>query len=299
MVKMTTELMRAYPTPAVGSLTEYTQWVHQIPPLNPEEENDLANKLIKNNDLEAARRLILSHLRYVVRIAKTYAGYGLAEADLIQEGNIGLMKAVKRFDPTVGVRLISFAVHWIRAEIHEFILKNWRIVKIATTKAQRKLFFNLRKASKKATWLNSQEVQQVAEHLNVNTKDVREMEARLSHYDQPFDGYDDDDGDAGSSGFGGKYLAPAHYLEDHHGNPARALEQHNWSENRQNQLYQAIRTLDKRSQDIIAKRWLDENEDKATLHELAAEYGVSAERIRQIEKQAMIKIKQSLATDNA
>src|SRR3989338_1594994 len=204
---------------SAGSLGSYIYWVNQVPLLSEEEERALSEKLQKNNDLESARRLIVSHLRFVVKIARGYAGYGLQLADLIQEGNIGLMKAVKRFDPAVGVRLVSFAVHWIRAEMHEYILRNWRIVKIATTKAQRKLFFNLRKIAKSRTWFTDDEVNEVATHLNVSNKEVRQMEARLSQYDESFDGFSEDNSDDNS----GSWNSPAYYLEDKSANPEHQL----------------------------------------------------------------------------
>jgi RNA polymerase sigma-32 factor len=276
----------------VGSLSAYINWVNQVPLLTPEEEHELAIRLKQNNDVEAARKLVLSHLRFVVRIARGYAGYGLPQADLIQEGNIGLMKAVKRFNPEVGVRLVSFAVHWIRAEIHEFVLRNWRIVKIATTKAQRKLFFNLRKHTKKRGWFSDDEAKAVADELNVSYKDVRQMEERLNSFDEAFDGEDDSDGgsSSGTSGFN----APVHYLEDKRYNPATQLERNDWSQDQEQRLHQAIITLDERSQDILQHRWLNEN--KLTLHDLAKKYKVSAERIRQLEKTAMQKLRESMAT---
>lgn len=269
----------------IGSLESYIHWVNRIPMLNAEEEQQLARRFREQGDLEAARQLVLSNLRFVVRVAKGYMGYGLPQADLIQEGNIGLMKAVKRFDPSVGVRLISFAVHWIKAEIHEFVLRNWRIVKIATTKAQRKLFFNLRKASKRFTWFTDKEVKNVANDLNVSPREVRTMEARLNSVDESFDGpvYSDDDF---------SYSAPANYLEDNRTDPARMLEEQNFSENREENLKSALATLDERGRDILNQRWLADK--KATLHELAAKYNVSAERIRQLEKQAMNKLKSYL-----
>lgn len=274
----------------VGSLSAYINWVNQVPLLTPEQEHELAQRLKQNNDVEAARQLVLSHLRFVVRIARGYAGYGLPQADLIQEGNIGLMKAVKRFDPTVGVRLVSFAVHWIRAEIHEFVLRNWRIVKIATTKAQRKLFFNLRKHTKKRGWFSDDEAKAVADELNVSYKDVRQMEERLNSFDEAFDGEDDsDNGNGGASGFN----APVHYLEDKRYNPATQLERSDWSQDQENRLHQAITQLDQRSQDILQHRWL--NDKKLTLHDLAKKYDVSAERIRQLEKNAMQKLREEMA----
>ena len=273
---------------SVGSLASYINWTHQIPMLGVEEEQELATQLRKHNDLEAARKLVMSHLRFVVKIARGYVGYGLQQADLIQEGNIGLMKAVKRFDPTVGVRLVSFAVHWIRAEIHEFILRNWRIVKIATTKAQRKLFFNLRKQAKKRGWFSNEEVTAVAEQLNVTHKDVRQMEARLNNYDEAFDGEDDSDGSSSAL----SWQAPAYYLEDKSQNPATQWEKSDWSEDQENRLYSALKTLDARSQDILYQRWLAT--EKATLHDLAKKYKISAERIRQLEKNAMDRIRETI-----
>lgn len=268
----------------IGSLEAYIHWVNQVPLLTAEEEKQLADDLYYKGDLEAARRLILSHLRFVVRTAKGYAGYGLPQSDLIQEGNIGLMKAVKRFNPEVGVRLVSFAIHWIKAEIHEFILKNWKIVKIATTKAQRKLFFNLRKATKQLSWFSNQEVTKLANDLNVSEKDVRSMEARLHSQDETFDPLMQDDDD--------RWQAPQHYLEDQRYDPATRLEADDWSGDREQKLSAAMSFLDARSQDIIKQRWLVDK--KATLHDLAAKYQVSAERIRQLEKNAMNKIKDAL-----
>lgn len=270
-----------------ANLESYIQAVNGIPILSVPEERQLAERLQDENDLEAARHMVMSHLRFVVHIAKSYSGYGLAQADLIQEGNVGLMKAVKRFNPEFGVRLVSFAVHWIKAEIHEFILRNWRIVKIATTKAQRKMFFNLRSSKKRLAWFTHAEVHSVAENLGVEPKVVREMEGRLSAHDASFDaGMDDDDDTA--------YLAPANYLEDHSHDPAKRLEKSNWTHTANAQLHSALKTLDERSFDILSKRWL--SEDKSTLHELAAEYGVSAERIRQLEKNAMKKVKALIET---
>ena len=269
-----------------ANLEAYIQAASRIPVLSVEEERDLGERLYYQGDVEAARQLVLSHLRFVVHIARSYAGYGLAQADLIQEGNVGLMKAVKRFNPEYGVRLVSFAVHWIKAEIHEFILRNWRIVKVATTKAQRKLFFNLRSQKKQLKWLNHDELQAVADDLGVEPKVVREMEGRLASQDTAFDGPQDDDDDTA-------YQAPAHYLEDRRSDPAVQLENADWSEDSNGRLMQALMKLDERSQDILRARWLSEG--KATLHELADKYGVSAERIRQLEKNAMKKIKLQMA----
>lgn len=265
-----------------ANLESYISAVNGIPILSVEEERALAERLHDENDLEAARRMVMSHLRFVVHIAKSYSGYGLSQADLIQEGNVGLMKAVKRFNPEFGVRLVSFAVHWIKAEIHEFILRNWRIVKIATTKAQRKMFFNLRSAKKKLAWFTHAEVESVAKDLGVEPKVVREMEGRLSAHDASFDMSSDDDDDTA-------YQAPVNYLEDHSQDPAKRIEQQNWTDNSNSRLHDALKTLDERSLDIVSKRWLSDS--KSTLHELADEYGVSAERIRQLEKNAMKKVK--------
>ncbi|WP_210397224.1 RNA polymerase sigma factor RpoH [Motiliproteus sediminis] len=264
------------------NLEGYIQTVSAIPVLTVEQERELAERLFYQEDLEAARQLVMAHLRFVVHIAKSYSGYGLSQADLIQEGNVGLMKAVKRFDPRVGVRLVSFAVHWIKAEMHEFILRNWRIVKVATTKAQRKMFFNLRSAKKTLGWFTNDEVHAVAEDLGVEPKVVREMERRLSAQDAAFDAGVDDDSDEA-------YKAPAYYLEDQRADPARLLEDAQWGQQSNDKLQSAIETLDDRSRNILVQRWL--SEEKATLHELAAEYQVSAERIRQLEKSAMKKVK--------
>jgi RNA polymerase sigma-32 factor len=264
-----------------ANLNAYVQAVSAFSILTVEQEQQLANDLYFNGNLDAARKLVMAHLRFVVHIARSYNGYGLPLGDLVQEGNVGLMKAVKRFNPEKGVRLVSFAVHWIKAEIHEFILKNWRIVKIATTKAQRKLFFNLRGAKKRLAWLSNDEAQAVAQDLGVDVKQVREMEGRLASYDAGFDA-DEDDEDS-------SYVAPAHYLEDNRYDPAVRLEESNWEESNVNGLESAMQKLDDRSRAILQRRWL--NDDKATLHDLADEYGVSAERIRQLEKNAMNKVK--------
>ncbi|SFH96609.1 RNA polymerase sigma factor RpoH [Modicisalibacter xianhensis] len=266
-------------------LNGYIQAVNSIAVLTVEEERELAFRLHEHSDLEAARRLVMSHLRFVVHIARSYSGYGLPQADLIQEGNVGLMKAVKRFDPNQGVRLVSFAVHWIKAEIHEFVLRNWRIVKIATTKAQRKLFFNLRSAKKRLAWLNNDEVDAIAKDLDVKPEVVREMEGRLSAFDAGFDASPADDEEQ-------PYQAPVHYLEDSRYDPAVQLEDSDWEEDSTRRLQDALAGLDERSRHILQSRWLAEN--KATLHELADVYGVSAERIRQLEKNAMKKIRQQL-----
>ena len=264
-----------------GDLSAYIQAVGSIPVLSVERERELAEELHYRGNLEAARELVMSHLRFVVHIAKSYSGYGLPQADLIQEGNVGLMKAVKRFDPSKGVRLVSFAVHWIKAEIHEYVLRNWRIVKVATTKAQRKLFFNLRSAKKQLAWLSNDEAHAVASDLGVDVTEVRRMEGRLSSVDVGFDASDSDDDSS--------FVAPVHYLEDNSQDPARLLEADNWEESNHQSLALALDELDERSRDILQSRWLAES--KATLHELADRYGVSAERIRQLEKAAMKKLK--------
>ncbi len=265
-----------------ANLEAYVHSVNGLPVLTAEQEHELADRLYYEQDIDAARQLVLAHLRFVVHIARSYSGYGLPQGDLIQEGNVGLMKAVKRFNPEMGVRLISFAVHWIKAEIHEFILKNWRIVKIATTKAQRKLFFNLRSKKKSLNWLNNDEVATVAKDLGVDAKDIREMESRLTGSDMAFDpATDEDDSTA--------VFSPAAYLEDNRYNPATQLEDADWSDSSSNSLHEALDKLDERSKDILQQRWLSDN--KATLHDLAAKYNVSAERIRQLEKNAMDKLK--------
>jgi len=285
---MSTALMtNNLPIPsAVGSLDAYISRVHQIPVLTLDEEQALAHRFRDEDNLDAAKQLVLSHLRFVVHVARGYNGYGLQMSDLIQEGNIGLMKAVKRFDPTMGVRLVSFAVHWIRAEMHEFILRNWRIVKIATTKAQRKLFFNLRKSKKRLGWMNAQEVQAVAKDLGVTPADVMEMESRLSGHDMAFDAPTDSDDDVRP--------APVAYLVDSAADPYHSLENDDQEESDLDSLKRGLAKLDNRSRDIIQRRWL-RDENKATLQELADEYGVSAERIRQIEAKAMQKMKKELA----
>lgn len=270
-----------------ANLGSYIQSVSTIPVLTADEERSLAERLHYDQDLDAARQLVLAHLRFVVHIAKSYAGYGLPQADLIQEGNIGLMKAVKRFDPTMGVRLVSFAVHWIKAEIHEYVIKNWRIVKIATTKAQRKLFFNLRSMKKGSASLTQAEAQAIADELNVSKFDVLEMEGRLLNYDTPIDGNPDDDDERVAQ-------APIHYLADHRYDPAQQVEDDDTEHSNNDRLMLAISALDERSQAILSKRWLSEN--KSTLHELADEFGVSAERIRQLEKNAMDKVRAALLT---
>ncbi len=284
---MTTALQKLPLNLPTGSLESYIQSVNQFPILSADEERELAVRLRDHNDLNAARALVLSHLRFVVRIARGYSGYGLPQGDLIQEGNIGLMKAVKRFDPDVGVRLVSFAVHWIRAEIHEFILRNWRIVKVATTKAQRKLFFNLRSAKERLGWFSQEEVNAVAQDLGVKPETVLEMEARLSAQDAAFDGHGDD----GDEEF---HSTPAQYLGDNRYDPARQVEGEEWSEHNLERLEESLAGLDARSQEIIQRRWLADGE-KATLQELADQYRVSAERIRQIEQNALRKLRLALA----
>ena len=271
-----------------ASMDGYLQAVSTIPMLDAEKEKQLATRLQEEGDLEAAKQLIMSHLRFVAHIAKSYSGYGLPHADLIQEGNIGLMKAVKRFDPSVGVRLVSFAVHWIKAEIHEYVLKNWRIVKVATTKAQRKLFFNLRKNKKRLGWFNQAEVSTVANELGVSEKEVREMESRMSGQDMGFDLTGDDNDDAPTSTY-----SPVQYLTDGSADLADDIEEQQWQEQSHARLFSALKTLDERSQDIVSARWLAD--DKATLQELAEKYNVSAERVRQLEKTAMKKLQSAMS----
>ena len=265
-----------------GSIDTYVSAAFQLPMLTEEQEHELAVRLRDHQDIEAARQLVMTHLRFVVRIARGYSGYGLPQPDLIQEGTVGLMKAVRRFDPDVGVRLVSFAVHWIKAEIHEYILRNWRIVKVATTKAQRKLFFNLRSSKKRLGWFSQEEIEGVAQDLGVKPETVIEMEARMSNHDVAFDPQESDDDE-------GQHFAPAAYLSDLRNEPASQLEAQDSEHQQHQQLALALQDLDERSRDILQRRWL--NEQKQTLHELADEYGVSAERIRQIEKAAMKKLK--------
>jgi RNA polymerase sigma-32 factor len=269
----------------VGSLDSYIERISQIPVLSKDEEIALATRFRSENDLEAARHLVLSHLRFVVHIARGYLGYGLPMGDLVQEGNVGLMKAVKRFDPTVGVRLVSFAVHWIRAEIHEYVLRNWRLVKVATTKSQRKLFFNLRKMKKNLAWLSEAETQAVARDLGVEVSDVREMEQRLSARDMSFDPAPEADEDESYS--------PAMYLPATNADPAIEVEREEWDEDSSDRLELALERLDERSRSIVKRRWM--TDDKATLHELADEYGISAERVRQVETNAINKLKGLMA----
>ena len=271
-----------------GSLQTYIQSVNQIPMLSAEEEQEFAKRYRDSGDLEAARKLVLAHLRFVVRVANGYGGYGLSKADLIQEGNVGLMKAVKRFDPEIGVRLVSFAVHWIRAEMHEFILRNWRIVKVATTKSQRKLFFNLRSAKKRLGWMNKDEVDGVAKDLGVSARDVLEMEKRLSAHDASFDGPVVENDEA-------EIFVPSGYLEDQGPGPEEQIELLQHDHINHQQLTVAMQGLDDRCREIIQRRWLNEN--KSTLHNLASDFNITAERIRQLEQNAMKKLK--LAMDVA
>ena len=275
----------SFPVPATGSLDQYIHSVNRMPMLSEQQEVELATRLRDEGDVDAARQMVMSHLRVVVSIARGYLGYGLPHADLIQEGNIGLMKAVKRFDPTRGVRLVSFAMHWIKAEIHEYVLKNWRLVKVATTKAQRKLFFNLRSMKLDSSTLNPTEVDEIAAKLGVKPEEVVEMETRLGGRDVPLEGGSDDDDDR---------FAPIAYLPDPHAEPSTVLEQTQHAQLQDSGLRNALANLDERSRMIVQRRWLNEG-DSATLHELAAEYGVSAERIRQIEAKAMQKMRTMLA----
>lgn len=290
---VSTELVASLPDKVMGllpinrlvpgeSLGAYMQGVNAIPVLTVAEERALAERLYYQEDVEAARQLVMSHLRFVVHIARSYTGYGLPLADIVQEGNVGLMKAVKRFNPEKGVRLISFAVHWIKAEIHEYVLRNWRIVKVATTKAQRKLFFNLRGNKKRLAWFTDAEAEAVASDLGVEVKHVREMEQRLSARDAAFDASSDDDDDS-------VFQAPAQYLEDRSGDPALQLEKADWQQTNYDKLSSALSALDERSRDILQQRWLTEK--KSTLHDLAAQYSISAERIRQLEQNAMKKMR--------
>ena len=282
VAKSNRDIMLAGP---VGSLDTYIHAVGAIPVLSKEDEQALANRFHDDGDLDAARDLVMAHLRFVVHIAKGYTGYGLPLGDLIQEGNVGLMKAVKRFDPDYGVRLVSFAVHWIRAEIHEFVLKNWRIVKVATTKAQRKLFFNLRKSKKSLAWLSHAETEAVAKDLGVSPKEVTEMERRLSARDAIFDPAPDLGDD--------NTFSPAAYLPSPEGDPATLVENADFNDDATTRMTAAMQGLDERSQDILESRWLTES--KLTLHELADRYGVSAERIRQIEANAIKKLRTAMA----
>ncbi len=267
------------------NVESYIHSTYQIPVLDREEEHDLAVVYRNTDDLNAARKLVMHSLRFVIQVARGYNGYGLPLADLIQEGNVGLMKAVKRFDPDRQIRLISFAVHWVRAEIHEYILRNWRQVKVATTKAQRKLFFNLRSSKKRLAWLNQAEINTIANDLGVKPEEVMEMESRLSGQDIGFDIKNDSDEDS--------YIAPASWLTCEHSDPATLVEDNDWSNHNQEKLYKALKDIDERSVDILRSRWLDDK--KATLQTLADKYGISAERIRQLEKNAMMKLQASMA----
>ncbi|MFP3014701.1 MAG: RNA polymerase sigma factor RpoH [Arsenophonus sp.] len=267
-----------------GSIEAYVRSANAYPMLTAEEEQEYANQLHYHGDLNAAKHIILSHLRFVIHIARNYSGYGLPQADLIQEGNIGLMKAVRRFNPKVGVRLVSFAIHWIKAEIHEYVLRNWRIVKVATTKAQRKLFFNLRKNKKRIGWFNQDEIDIVSKELGVTGKDVREMESRMAAQDITFDINDEDDNSENT------VIAPVLYLQDKSSDFADSIEEDNWENHATDKLTQALSTLDDRSHDIICARWLDD-ENKITLQDLADKYRVSAERVRQLEKNAIKKLR--------
>ena len=268
------------------NLEAYLNSIQNIAILSPEEERKLAEDLYYREDLEAARQLVMAHLRFVVHIARGYSGYGLPQADLIQEGNVGLMKAVRKFNPEVGVRLISFAVHWIKSEIHEYVLKNWKIVKVATTKAQRKLFFNLRNKKKDITWLSEDDVKMISNELDVKEDTVREMEQRMSSHDVSFDPYSADDSEEGNT------YSPADYLTNEDSDPMEIVEKEDFARDQINQLQNAISDLDERSQLILKERWL--TDDKPTLHDLADKHGISAERIRQIEKKAMEKIRTNI-----
>jgi RNA polymerase sigma-32 factor len=270
---------------SVGNINAYIQAVNSLPVLSKQEELDYAVSLQETADVNAAQQLVMSNLRFVVKIARGYQGYGLNLPDLIQEGNVGLMKAVKRFNPEVGVRLVSFAVHWIRSEIHDFVIRNWRIVKIATTKPQRKLFFNLRSSKKRLGWLNQNEVNEVATDLGVTAKDVLEMERRMSNYDMEFDAPDNADEES--------TFSPSAYLPSPEASPEQQLEKACFEQHQHGLLQKALKGLDERSQKIIKTRWL--NDKKATLHDLAEEFNVSAERIRQLEKQALGKLKTTIA----
>jgi RNA polymerase sigma-32 factor len=292
---MTAVLVRRSPSDLallgpVGSFDAYVQAVSHIPVLSREDESELAARFRRDNDLDAARQLVLSHLRFVVHIARGYHGYGLPMGDLVQEGNVGLMKAVKRFDPAVGVRLVSFAVHWIRAEIHEYVLRNWRLVKIATTKAQRKLFFNLRKYKRRLGWLSAEETQAVARDLGVTTAEVTEMERRLASRDLSYDPSPDTDDEEES-------YSPSAYLPAPDADPAVAVERAEWDDDVTDRVAEAMSQLDARSQAVLRARWM--GEQKATLHDLAEEYGVSAERIRQIEANAIKKLRKLVTAEEA
>ncbi|WP_031433062.1 RNA polymerase sigma factor RpoH [Methylomarinum vadi] len=273
---------------SAGTFDAYLNAISQIPQLTSEQERELALRYRDMGDLEAARQLVLSNLRFVAHVARGYSGYGLPMADIMQEGNVGLMKAVKRFDPDMGVRLVSFAVHWIKAEIHEYVIKNWRIVKVATTKAQRKLFFNLRKSKPNLDWLSKNDAEAIAENLDVDISTVYEMEKRLDGRDMAFDLTNDDSAEDNNS-------APVNYLEQQGADPALVLENADWKDHKEELLISAMAELDERSQDILTSRWLAD--EKATLHELAERYNVSAERIRQLEKNAMKKLKAAVVLE--
>ncbi len=281
---MSTNILPADALTPGANLEAYIQAVNSIPMLSKEREVELAERLYHDGDVDAARQLVLGHMRFVVYVARSYSGYGLSEADLIQEGNVGLMKAVKRFNPEYGVRLVSFAVHWIKAEMHEYILKNWRIVKVATTKAQRKLFFNLRSSKQSLGWMNDQEVQHIAGELGVEPKVVRQMEGRLASRDEAFDAGPEDDELA---------VRPAQYLSEEDANPADIVEAETTSDHEQALLRAAFRELDERAQEIVRRRWL--TDDKSTLHELADEFNISAERVRQLEQNALKKLRKHIA----
>ena len=283
---MTSNLLPVHLLSPGANLEAYVQAVSAIPLLTPEEEKELGRRYFYENDLDAARSLVLAHLRYVVHVARSYSGYGLPEADLIQEGNVGLMKAVKRFDPEYGVRLVSFAIHWIKAEIHEFVLKNWRIVKVATTKAQRKLFFNLRSARQGIGWMSADEVVRVAKELGVDENSVRQMESRMSSRDESWDPVPQDNEE---------HLAIPWHQRDVDSDPAQQIEESSSMKYQLSQLEEAVENLEERSRDIIFQRWL--SEEKATLHDLADKYGVSAERIRQLEQNALKKLKSLIPLD--
>jgi RNA polymerase sigma-32 factor len=289
---MTTQALVARPTDLaltgpIGSFDAYLDRVSRIPVLSRDAERALAERLHRDGDVDAARQLVMSHLRFVVHVARGYTGYGLPLPDLVQEGNVGLMKAVKRFDPAVGVRLVSFAVHWIRAEIHEYVLRNWRLVKVATTKAQRKLFFNLRKLKKNLAWLTPEETRMVAADLGVEPREVAEMEQRLAARDLSFDPTPESDEE--------ETYSPAAYLPAPDANPADVVEDDEWERTTTRRLSAAVEQLDPRSRDILRRRWMQDDGEKATLHELAAEYSVSAERIRQLEANAIRKLRGLMA----
>lgn len=281
---MTTNLLSMQHLSPGSDLDAYLRTVSKFPILTPEEEQDLAKRFFYDQDLDAARQLVLCHMRFVAHMARSYKGYGLPQADLIQEGNLGLMKAVKRFNPEKGVRLVSFAVHWIKAEIHEYVLRNWRIVKIATTKAQRKLFFNLRGNKQRLAWLTAEETQRVANDLGVPAHEVTRMEGRLAASDMAFDGYATDDDDNAT--------APQHFLQQESPGPEELAEAQDWDDQASSQLSHALSLLDERSRDILQRRWLADQ--KATLIELATHYGISAERVRQLEKNAIKKLRKQL-----